>query len=64
MSAETFKAWMLKQNLSIIDVASQAKLSVNTVRNFLDGKRVHRSTRSVLEGLVRPSGQRKVAQAG
>lgn len=52
MSVQDLRNWMEQTGRTIVDIASMLKLDPGTVRNFLNGKSVHRSTRRALEELV------------
>ncbi len=46
---------MKKNRKNEIDIASMTKLSVGTVKSYLDEKPVHRSTEAALERLIETS---------
>lgn len=54
MSArDDLKIWMVRNDKTVIDVASFTGLAPQTVRNFLNGENVNRSTLKLIEQLVR-----------
>lgn len=52
MSVEQFKSWMLKADKTVADIAYESKLAPRTIYNFLNGLRVHRSTKAALSNYV------------
>jgi hypothetical protein len=50
MSAEEFENWMTRNNVTSVDVAAALKIDPITVKRFLKGMRVRRST---LDGFER-----------
>ncbi len=55
MSAKDLRSWMEKNDKTPTDVASLAGVSLATVLRFLDGASVNRSTRRLLDTLLRDS---------
>ena len=49
MNPKTLKSLMKKMGWNNVDVAAALKLSVETVRRFLNGKHVNRSTLAAFE---------------
>tara|TARA_R100001086_G_scaffold248406_2_gene185316 strand:- start:916 stop:1098 length:183 start_codon:yes stop_codon:yes gene_type:complete len=52
MEPENLKQWMELNNLTVADVASKTKLSVNTVYKFLRGEHVSRGSAELLRLLA------------
>ncbi len=52
MTRTLLKRWMTQHNKTIIDVASLTLTHPNTVRNYLNGKKIHRRTIATFERLV------------
>jgi len=55
MQAADLKRWMEENGKTVIDVASLAKVSLNTVNSFLAGRRVRPVVAAAFERLVRES---------
>ncbi len=53
MSVTEFKTWMQRTGQNVQDIAYALQIHPQTVYRFLQGKPVHRGTKTALENLVR-----------
>lgn len=63
MSASELRAWMDKNDKTVINIASDLSLSVDTVRRYLKGESVNRSTQKLIESLLKQDPPTKAATA-
>ena len=63
MTPATLRKWMLENDKNDIDVASMLKITPHTVRNYLSGKKVRRSTNEMFRRLVADSTNQQKAAA-